>query len=155
MGDVAMCVPVVYSLAKKYSGLEIVFLSRKNFAPIFERLPQNVTGLTLLEGPGNDIVSTTDMTAAGANIILFSTGRGTPLGAPVPTIKIATNHPLAQRKKNWIDFDASAILSQESPFETRDSLTSLILQTADGDYRTKNEQNGYSEIAIMKEGVTL
>lgn len=112
-------------------------------------------GVYLLEGPGNDIVSTTAMTAAGANIILFTTGRGTPLGAPVPTIKIATNHPLATRKKNWIDFDASAILFQESQFETRDSLTSLILQTADGDYRTKNEQNGYREIAIMKEGVTL
>lgn len=112
-------------------------------------------GVYLLEGPGNDIVSTTAMTAAGANLILFTTGRGTPLGAPVPTIKIATNHPLATRKKNWIDFDASAILLQESQFETRDSLTSLILQTADGDYRTKNEQNGYSEIAIMKEGVTL
>ena len=112
-------------------------------------------GVYLLEGPGNDIVSTTAMTAAGANIILFTTGRGTPLGAPVPTIKIATNHPLATRKKNWIDFDASAILLQESQFETRDSLTSLILQTADGDYRTKNEQNGYREIAIMKEGVTL
>ena len=112
-------------------------------------------GVYLLEGPGNDIVSTTAMTAAGANIILFTTGRGTPLGAPVPTIKIATNHPLATRKKNWIDFDASAILSQETQFETRDSLTSLILQTADGDYKTKNEQNGYSEIAIMKEGVTL
>ncbi len=112
-------------------------------------------GVYLLEGPGNDIVSTTAMTAAGANIILFTTGRGTPLGAPVPTIKITTNHPLATRKINWIDFDASAILSQESQFETRDSLTSLILQTADGDYRTKNEQNGYSEIAIMKEGVTL
>ncbi len=112
-------------------------------------------GVYLLEGPGNDIVSTTAMTAAGANLILFTTGRGTPLGAPVPTIKIATNHPLATRKKNWIDFDASAILLQESQFETRDSLTSLILQTADGDYRTKNEQNGYREIAIMKEGVTL
>ncbi len=112
-------------------------------------------GVYLLEGPGNDIVSTTAMTAAGANLILFTTGRGTPLGAPVPTIKIATNHPLAQRKKNWIDFDSSVMLLQESQFETRDDLASLILQTADGEYRTKNEKNGYREIAIMKEGVTL
>lgn len=121
-----------------------------------KRDPDNSPGgVYLLEGPGNDIVSTTAMTAAGANLILFTTGRGTPLGAPVPTIKIATNHPLAKRKKSWIDFDSSVMLLQETQFETRDNLASLILQTADGEYRTKNEKNGYSEIAIMKEGVTL
>ncbi len=117
-----------------------------------ERLTE--TGLTLLEGPGNDIVSTTDMTAAGANIILFSTGRGTPLGAPVPTVKIATNHPLAQKKSGWIDFDAADLLDKPSD-EVRDSLLNLICDVVSGRKVTKNERNGYREIAIFKDGVTL
>lgn len=111
-------------------------------------------GLNLLEGPGNDIVSTTDMTAAGANIILFTTGRGTPLGAPVPTIKIATNHPLANKKAGWIDFDAADILDKPVD-EVRDSLIKLICDIASGKTVTKNERNGYREIAIFKNGVTL
>ena len=119
-----------------------------------ERLPQESTGLTLLEGPGNDIVSTTDMTSAGANIILFSTGRGTPLGAPVPTVKIATNHPLAQKKSGWIDFDAAALLDEPSD-TVRDKLLSLICDICSGRKQTKNEINGYREIAIFKDGVTL
>ena len=119
-----------------------------------ERLPQNVTGLTLLEGPGNDIVSTTDMTAAGANIILFSTGRGTPLGAPVPTVKIATNHPLAQNKHGWIDFDAARLLDEPSD-SVRDALLQQIIDIVSGRAVTKNEKNGYREIAIFKDGVTL
>lgn len=119
-----------------------------------ERLPQDTTGLTLLEGPGNDIVSTTDMTAAGANIILFSTGRGTPLGAPVPTVKIATNHPLAETKANWIDFDAAELLDSPSD-QVRDKLLALICDIVSGRAVTKNERNGYREIAIFKDGVTL
>ncbi|MCR5605594.1 MAG: altronate dehydratase family protein [Treponema sp.] len=117
-----------------------------------ERLTEK--GLTLLEGPGNDIVSTTDMTAAGANIILFSTGRGTPLGAPVPTVKIATNHPLAQKKHGWIDFDAAAILDESSD-AVRDRLLKQICDIVSGREITKNEKNGYREIAIFKDGVTL
>ena len=111
-------------------------------------------GLSLLEGPGNDIVSTTDMTAAGANIILFSTGRGTPLGAPVPTVKIATNRPLAEKKSLWIDFDASRILTEKSD-DVRDALLSQICDIVSGRAQSKNEQNGYREIAIFKDGVTL
>lgn len=119
-----------------------------------ERLPQEATGLTLLEGPGNDIVSTTDMTSAGANIILFTTGRGTPLGAPVPTMKIATNHPLAQKKAIWIDFDAATVL--EDGFDAaRDKLLSQICDVVSGRTLAKNEANGYREIAIFKDGVTL
>ncbi len=111
-------------------------------------------GLNLLEGPGNDIVSTTAMTAAGAHIILFTTGRGTPLGAPVPTVKIATNHPLAEKKSGWIDFDASYTL--ENGFEKeRDKLLAMIYDIASGKIQTRNETNGYREIAIFKEGVTL
>ncbi len=103
-------------------------------------------GLNLLNGPGNDMVAVTNLTAAGCHLILFTTGRGTPLGAPVPTIKIATNSALAEKKKHWIDFDA-----QEGNVE---ELFNLILQTAKGK-ETKNEKNGYREIAIFKDGVTL
>ena len=117
-----------------------------------ERLTEK--GLTLLEGPGNDIVSTTDMTAAGANIILFSTGRGTPLGAPVPTVKIATNHPLAEKKSGWIDFDAARLLDEKSD-DVRNSLLAFICDVVSGRKQTKNERNGYREIAIFKDGVTL
>ncbi len=112
------------------------------------------SGLYLLEGPGNDNVSTTAMTAAGAHLILFTTGRGTPLGAPVPTIKISTNRSLAQRKPSWIDFDASQILERD-PDEVRNELFNLITKTAEGEYLTCNEKNGYREISILKDGVTL
>ena len=108
-------------------------------------------GLSLLNGPGNDMVAVTNLTAAGAHIILFTTGRGTPLGAPVPTLKIATNHALAQKKANWIDFDAGGFADGE--FLT-DALLDLIIRTANGE-EAKNEANGYSEIAIFKDGVML
>ena len=111
-------------------------------------------GLVLLEGPGNDIVSTTAMTAAGAQIILFTTGRGTPLGAPVPTIKIASNTALARKKAGWIDFDAGAVLESGTDFLCPD-LLDLIAGVASGRKKTKNEINGYREIAIFKNGVTL
>lgn len=103
-------------------------------------------GLNLLNGPGNDMVAVTNLTAAGCHLILFTTGRGTPLGAPVPTIKISTNSILAENKKQWIDFDAQSRSESE--------LLSLIADTANGK-ETKNEINGYREIAIFKNGVTL
>ena len=112
------------------------------------------TGLNLLSGPGNDIVSTTDQSAAGAHMILFTTGRGTPLGAPVPTVKIATNHDLTEHKKDWIDFDASAMLT-EDPRKVTERLIALIISIANGETHTKNEINGYSEISIFKDGVVL
>ena len=108
-------------------------------------------GLNLLNGPGNDIVAVTNLTAAGCHLILFSTGRGTPLGAPVPTIKVATNHSLAQHKANWIDFDSSPILEGKNLSQ---EFFDFILSIAQGE-QTKNEKNGYREIAIFKEGVTL
>lgn len=110
-------------------------------------------GLSLLNGPGNDIVAVTNLTAAGAHLILFTTGRGTPLGAPVPTIKIATNHALAVKKANWVDFDAAQVLERPAD-EVRDALTEYVISVASG-AQTANEQNGYSEIAIFKDGVTL
>lgn len=103
-------------------------------------------GLNLLDGPGNDMVAVTNLAAAGCQIILFTTGRGTPLGAPVPTVKIATNSVLANRKQNWIDYDAQS--------GDADGLFDLIVDTVNGK-RTKNEENGYREIAIFKDGVTL
>jgi altronate hydrolase len=111
-------------------------------------------GLQLLEGPGNDIVSTTAMTAAGAHIILFTTGRGTPLGAPVPTVKISSNSALAERKSGWIDFDAGKLFAGEGG-RCAEELLKLIFEVASGTRLTKNEQNGYREIAIFKDGVTL
>ena len=104
------------------------------------------SGLNLLDGPGNDMVAVTNLTAAGCHLILFTTGRGTPLGAPVPTVKIATNTTLASRKKNWIDFDAQT--------DTEEKLLKLIQETVNGK-KTKNEQHGFREIAIFKDGVTL
>lgn len=103
-------------------------------------------GLNLLNGPGNDMVAVTNLTAAGCHLILFTTGRGTPLGAPVPTIKIASNSALAEKKKHWIDFDAQS--------ESENALFDLIVETANGK-PTNNEKFGYREIAIFKDGVTL
>lgn len=112
-------------------------------------------GLTLLSGPGNDMVSTTDLTAAGAHMILFTTGRGTPFGAPVPTLKISSSSELYENKGNWIDFNAGMIArGSETIEEAADRLLELVLSTASG-LKTKQEINGYRDIAILKDGVTL
>ncbi len=108
-------------------------------------------GLSLLNGPGNDIVAVTNLMASGVHMILFTTGRGTPLGSAVPTVKIATNNDLATRKSGWIDFDASPMLSGVDPTE---ELFDYVLKVACGE-KTKNEENGYEEISIFKDGVTL
>lgn len=110
-------------------------------------------GLTLLEAPGNDAVSSTALTAAGATIILFTTGRGTPLGFPAPTLKIASNSALAQRKAGWINFDAGQVLV--AGFDAASgALLDLIAATASGG-ATKAEANEERDIAIWKSGVTL
>ncbi len=111
-------------------------------------------GLILLEAPGNDAVSSTALAAAGATIILFTTGRGTPLGFPVPTLKIASNSALAARKANWIDFDAGVMLGDQSADQTADALLALVIATASGT-PSRAEHNGEREIAIWKRGVTL
>lgn len=111
-------------------------------------------GLNLLSGPGNDIVSTTALTASGAHIILFTTGRGTPLGAPVPTVKIASNSALATKKTNWIDFDAGRLLREDNKVVLDDFII-LMQRIASGDELTKNEINGYAEISLFKDGVIL
>ena len=111
-------------------------------------------GLTLLEAPGNDAVSSTALTAAGATVILFTTGRGTPLGFPAPTLKIASNTGLAGRKPGWIDFDAGVVLDGQPMDVAADALMALVIETASGK-PTKAEINGEREIAIWKQGVTL
>jgi altronate hydrolase len=110
-------------------------------------------GLTLLEAPGNDAVSSTALTAAGATAILFTTGRGTPLGFPVPTVKIASNSALADRKKGWIDFDAGQVLT-DGLDSAADALLERVAAIASG-APTAAERNGEREIAIWKRGVTL
>lgn len=112
-------------------------------------------GLNLLEGPGNDIVACTVLSAAGANIVLFTTGRGTPLGAPTPTIKIASNHELFINKKNWCDFDASKVLGEKDLDTLGIEFLDYVLKIASGNLKTCNEINDYREIAILKDGVTL
>lgn len=111
-------------------------------------------GLSLLSGPGNDIVAITNLTAAGVNLILFTTGRGTPVGAPVPTIKISTNKNLYEKKKNWIDFDSSPVLYEKSMEEVTDEFLNYIISVASG-VETNNEKNDFREISIFKDGVTL
>ncbi len=108
-------------------------------------------GLSVLNGPGNDIVAITNLMAAGVHIILFTTGRGTPVGSAVPTVKISTNASLAERKSGWIDFDASPTLSGNP---LTNELFDYIIKVAEG-AQTKNELHGYKEISIFKDGVTL
>ncbi|PSJ42970.1 UxaA family hydrolase [Allosphingosinicella deserti] len=110
-------------------------------------------GLTLLEAPGNDAVSSTALAAAGATAILFTTGRGTPLGFPVPTVKIASNSDLAQRKRGWIDFDAGQVLT-DGVDKAAEALLDRIVAIAGG-AETAAERNCEREIAIWKRGVTL
>lgn len=111
-------------------------------------------GLTLLQAPGNDAVSTTALVAAGATLVLFTTGRGTPLGSPVPTLKVATNSALARKKTAWIDFDAGALLEGVPANELDSAFAELVLSVASG-ARTRNERYDQRDIAIFKDGVTL
>lgn len=111
-------------------------------------------GLNLLYGPGNDIVSTSDLTCSGVHMILFTTGRGTSLGAPVPTVKISSNSKIYNKKKNWIDFNAGRLLDGEDVKSLAYELQSKILSIASGE-KTRNEINNYRDISIFKDGVTL
>ena len=111
-------------------------------------------GLNMLSGPGNDLVSATALTAAGAHIVLFTTGRGTPFGAPAPTLKIATNNALAQRKKGWVDFNAGPVAEGETIPEAGKRLFDKVVAVASGE-QTENEKHGYREISIFKDGVVL
>lgn len=111
-------------------------------------------GLTLLQAPGNDQVSTTALVAAGATLVLFTTGRGTPLGSPAPTLKVATNHELARRKPQWIDFDAGVLATGAERDQIDAAFAELVLRVASGE-PTMNERHDQRDIAIFKDGVTL
>lgn len=112
------------------------------------------TGLNLLSAPGNDLVASTALASAGCQIVLFTTGRGTPFGTFVPTMKIATNPTLAARKPNWIDFSAGQLIEGKTMAEVVPAFIDKILAVASGE-RAKNEINNYREISIFKNGVTL
>ena len=117
--------------------------------------PVTKKGLNVLSGPGNDLVSATDLTAAGAHMILFTTGRGTPFGAPAPTVKISTNTALFEKKSSWIDFNAGTVADgKETLDEAGDRLLDYVLRVASGEL-TQTEKHGIREISIFKDGVVL
>ena len=111
-------------------------------------------GLNLLSAPGNDLVASSALAASGCHLVLFTTGRGTPFGAFVPTMKISTNSNLANKKPNWIDFNAGIILENETMEDVCKQFTDYIIKVASGEW-VNNEKNGYREVAIFKTGVTL
>ncbi len=111
-------------------------------------------GLNLLSAPGNDLVASTALASSGCQIVLFTTGRGTPFGTFVPTAKVSTNSRLAANKPNWIDFNAGQIVDGRAVEEVDADFIDFVLGVASGEH-TCNEKSGYSEIAIFKSGVTL
>ena len=112
-------------------------------------------GLNLLESPGNDLVASTALAISGAHIVLFTTGRGTPFGSPVPTVKISSNTPLAKKKHGWIDFDAGSIIEGADIFSLGEDLYKLVLDISSGVTQTQAEKFGFRDFAIFKNGVTL
>lgn len=117
-----------------------------------ERL--SVPGLNLLSAPGNDAVATSALAGAGCHMVLFSTGRGTPYGGFVPTVKLATNSELAAKKPYWIDFDAGRLIHGMSMEAILTEFVDVIVAIANGK-QTRNEVNDFRELAIFKSGVTL
>ncbi len=115
---------------------------------------RKLRGLSLVSGPGNDLVSSTALAAAGAQLVIFTTGRGTPFGSVVPTIKVSTTTALAGRKPGWIDWDSGPLLDGAEAGTLAAGLWRAVIDTASGD-ATKSETSGYREIAIFKDGVTL
>jgi len=111
-------------------------------------------GLNLLSSPGNDLVAATALASAGCQIVLFTTGRGTPFGTYVPTMKISTNTLLSENKPGWIDFNAGTIVEGESMEDACVRFTEYLIRVANGEL-VNNEKKGYKEIAIFKTGVTL
>ena len=127
-------------------------------APVMDVIPYagkvQGTGLQLLNCPAFDLVSTTALAAAGAQLTLFSTGRGTPFSSPVPTVKIATNTPMAQKKHAWIDFDAGRVLEDMTYDQAAEALLDLVLRVASGE-QAVSEQKEYFDLAIFRRGVTV
>ena len=112
-------------------------------------------GLSLLTTPGNDLVAVTTLACAGCQMVLFTTGRGTPFGGFVPTLKISTNTALATKKKNWIDYNAGDLVDKKNMDELLEDFIDLICDVASGKKLAKNEENNFREISIFKDGVVL
>ena len=117
-----------------------------------ERLTEK--GLNLLSSPGNDLVASTALAASGCQMVLFTTGRGTPFGTFVPTIKVSSNSELFHKKKNWIDFNAGTLVEERLMEEVLEEFIDYIVEVASGKL-VNNEKNEFREIAIFKTGVTL
>ena len=111
-------------------------------------------GLNLLSAPGNDLVASTALAASGCQLVLFTTGRGTPFGTFAPTLKISTNTPLFTNKPNWIDFNAGVVADGEPIQQVMERFADFVIAVVDG-LAVNNEKNGYREFAIFKTGVTL
>ncbi len=114
----------------------------------------DVTGLNLLSAPGNDLVASTALAAAGAHMVLFTTGRGTPFACPVPTAKISSNTNLYDKKRNWIDFNTGRAIEDSNVEEMAKELFDYVIRIASGE-QVKSEEAGYHDMAIFKQGVTL
>lgn len=131
---------------------------KSGFAPVKDVLAYGrkvqKQGLNLLSAPGNDLVAATALAASGAQIVLFSTGRGTPFASPVPTVKISSNTDLATRKHGWIDFNAGRLLDGMSLPELSQDLMDYVLRVASGE-QVCSERSGFHDMAIFKTGVTL
>lgn len=112
-------------------------------------------GLNLMNGPGNDSVSITNLVATGAQLLLFTTGRGNPLGTSIPAVKLSSNTRLYEKKKHWFDFNAGTLLEGRTMEELSDQMWNLILDIASGKIKARNEENGYRDIMIFKNGVLL
>lgn len=148
----------ITTLAEKSLGC----VQKGGKAPVRQTLPYaaraaaGLGGLSLINAPGNDGVSSTAMAASGAHMLLFTTGRGNPMGFPVPTLKISSNSDLAQRKPQWIDFNAGSLADGDATLdELTNRLWQLVLDVASGREHAHNEVRGFREIAIWKDGVTL
>lgn len=134
-------------------------VQKGGFSPVQDVIGYGSTiekaGLTLVEGPGNDLVSVTALAASGCQIVIFTTGRGTPFGGPTPTVKVSTNSSLYNRKKNWIDFNAGKLVENVGMDQMTDEFFHYMLDVASGHKLTNNEIYGFKEIAIFKDGVTM
>lgn len=112
-------------------------------------------GFNLISGPGNDLIGITNQEAAGAVLTIFTTGRGTPAGYIAPLLRLASNSKVAQKKKGWIDYDAGQLLNGKNFQEATQEVLAMLVKVANGEYKPKAEQNGYRQIGMLRDGVTL
>ena len=141
---------------RKFTQAEkLAYISEFQDAHISQSKFAKEHGLNLLCTPGNDLVATTTLGCAGCQMVLFTTGRGTPFGGFIPTVKVATNTTMATKKSNWIDFNAGDLVDKYSMNELLEKFIDLICDIASGRTQTKNEKNNFREISIFKDGVVL